>query len=151
MRIHVANPRHRDRFLRFMVLYFLREKIINNVAFRQMRCLRCRASEIFNVGTTEGGEQTSWGMRGAVSTPGVYGAAPRSKKYVSKYLHGFFITINNIILYFKHIIHIDDPPSRGSRLVTNICADSDCSTAMHLQPPSHNRHSRSEWASQWKK
>ena len=46
------------------------------------------------------------------------GGGARSKKYVSKWTHGFFITINGMILYFKHIIHIDDfllnghPPSR---------------------------------------
>ena len=40
MRIHVANPRSLDRFLHFIVLCFLRKKVINNVAFRQMRCLR---------------------------------------------------------------------------------------------------------------
>ena len=27
--------------------------------------------------------------------------------------HGFFITINSMILYFKHIIHIDDFPFNG--------------------------------------
>ena len=57
-------------------------------------------------GNVEG--QTSWGLRGTVSTPAGYGAAPRSKQYVSKMTHGFFITINSMILYFKHIIHIDD-------------------------------------------
>ena len=50
----------------------------------------------------------SKGLRCAVSAPARYGAAPRSKKYVSKITHGFFITINSMILYFKHIIHIDD-------------------------------------------
>ena len=57
-----------------------------------------------------------WG----VSDSAGYGATPRSKTYVSKInpsTHGFFITINSMILYFKHIIHIDDfllnghPPS----------------------------------------
>ena len=52
-------------------------------------------------------------LRGAVSAPAGYGAAPRSKKYVSKYFHGFFITMNSMILYFKHIIHIDDFPLNG--------------------------------------
>ena len=58
------------------------------------------------------------GLRGAVSAPAGHGAAPRSKKHVS---NGFFITINSMILYFKHIIHIDDfplnghPPSRYNR------------------------------------
>ena len=53
------------------------------------------------------------GLRGAVSAPARYGAAPWSKTYVSKinpWTHGFFITINSMILYFKHIIHIDDFP-----------------------------------------
>ena len=50
----------------------------------------------------------SKGLRGAVSAPARYGAAPRSKKYVRKMTHGYFITINSMILYFKHIIHIDD-------------------------------------------
>ena len=53
------------------------------------------------------------GLRGAVSAPAGYGVAPRSKKYVSKWTHGFFITINNMNLYFKHIIHIDDFPLNG--------------------------------------
>ena len=35
------------------------------------------------------------GLKGAVSAPSGYGAALRSKKYVSKWTHGF-----------KHIIHI---------------------------------------------
>ena len=38
------------------------------------------------------------------------GRRPEQKKYVSKYFHGFFITINSMILYFKHIIHINDFP-----------------------------------------
>ena len=32
---------------------------------------------------------------------------------VSKMTHGFFITINSMILYFKHIIHFDDFPLNG--------------------------------------
>ena len=36
----------------------------------------------------------SKGMRGAVSAPAGYGAAPRSKKYVSKMTHRFFIYNN---------------------------------------------------------
>ena len=52
-------------------------------------------------------------LRGAVSAPAGYGVAPQSKKYVSKMTHGFFITINSMILYFKHIIHIDDFPLNG--------------------------------------
>ena len=52
-------------------------------------------------------------LRGALSASAGYGAVPRSKTYVSKYFHGFFITINSIILYFKHIIHIDDFPLNG--------------------------------------
>ena len=32
---------------------------------------------------------------------------------MSKMTHGFFITINSMILYFKHIIHIDDFPLNG--------------------------------------
>ena len=42
------------------------------------------------------------GLRGAVSASAGYGAVPRSKKYVSKWTHGF-----------KHIIHIDDFPLKG--------------------------------------
>ena len=53
------------------------------------------------------------GLRGAVSAPAGYGAVPQSKKYVSKMTHRFFITINSMILYFKHIIHIDDFPLNG--------------------------------------
>ena len=37
MRLHVANPRRFGRFLRFIVLCFLRGKIINNVTFRPRR------------------------------------------------------------------------------------------------------------------
>ena len=55
----------------------------------------------------------SKGLRGAVSAPAKYGAAPRSKKHVSKMTHGLFITINSMILYFKHIIHIDEFPLNG--------------------------------------
>ena len=55
----------------------------------------------------------SKGLRGAVSAPsGVQGGAPE-QKYVSKITHGFFITITSMILYFKHIIHIDDFPLYG--------------------------------------
>ena len=62
----------------------------------------------------------SKGLRGAVSTPAGYGAAPRSKKYVSKMTHGFFITINSMLLYFKRIIGytLRISPSMGTRLVT---------------------------------
>ena len=52
-------------------------------------------------------EQTSWGHSAG------YGAAPRSKKYVSKTTHGFFITMNGMIPDFKHIIHIVDFPLNG--------------------------------------
>ena len=55
----------------------------------------------------------SKGLSGAVSAPVGYEASPRSKKYVSKMTHGFFITFNSMILYFKHIIHIDDFPLNG--------------------------------------
>ena len=55
----------------------------------------------------------SKGLRGAVSAPAGYGAAPQNKKYVSKMTNGFFITINSMILYFKHIVHIDDFPLNG--------------------------------------
>ena len=58
----------------------------------------------------------SKGVRGAVSAPAGYGAAPRSKKYVSKLTHGFFITINSMILYFKHITLMSSH-STGTRLV----------------------------------
>ena len=34
-------------------------------------------------------------LRGAVCAPAGYGVAHRSKKYVSKMTHGFFITINS--------------------------------------------------------
>ena len=34
----------------------------------------------------------------------------RPDQHVSKYFHGLFITINSMIIYFKHIIHIDDFP-----------------------------------------
>ena len=37
-------------------------------------------------------------------------AMSKSKPDVSKMTHRFLITINSMILYFKHIIHIDDFP-----------------------------------------
>ena len=54
------------------------------------------------------------GLRGAISAPaGVRGSAPEQKG-VSKWTHGpRVITINSMILYFKHIIHIDDFPLNG--------------------------------------
>ena len=56
----------------------------------------------------------SKGLRGTVKRPsGVRGGAPEQKIYVSKMTHGFFITINSMILYFKLIIHIDDSPLNG--------------------------------------
>ena len=66
-------------------------------------------SDIFNVGMSKPPKVASrpaGGLgRGAVTCkrPSGYEAAYRSKKYVST--HGFFITINSMILYFKHIIH----------------------------------------------
>ena len=110
------------------VLCFLRQKIINNfntfcdvyaavfvlvtidvtTALRQIRLIarlrngRCRAE----CGNVEGSE---WRCK---RPSGVRGGA-RSKKYVSKMTHEFFITINSMILYLKHIIHIDDFPLNG--------------------------------------
>ena len=72
-------------------------------------------SEILNVGTSKPPKVASrpaGGLRGVVNAPAGYRAAPRSKKYVSKMKKN-----NSMILYFKHIIHIDDfllnghPPS----------------------------------------
>ena len=40
-------------------------------------------------------------------------AMSKSRPDVSKMTHGFFITINSMILYFKHIIHIHDFPLNG--------------------------------------
>ena len=37
----------------------------------------------------------------------------KSRPDVSKMTHGFFITVSSVILYFKHIIHIDDFPLNG--------------------------------------
>ena len=65
------------------------------------------------MGTAEGGEQTSWGSEGRCKHPRWVRGGARSKTYVSKYFHGFFITINSMILYIKHIIHIDDFPLNG--------------------------------------
>ena len=48
-----------------------------------------------------------------MSAPAGYGVVLRSKKFVGKMTHAFFITINSMILYFKHIIHIDDFPLTG--------------------------------------
>ena len=77
-------------------------------ALRQIRLItrwrngRCRV-ECGNVEASEGHCKRPSGVRGGA----------RSKKYVSKITHGFFITINSMILYFKHIIHIDDFPLNG--------------------------------------
>ena len=70
-------------------------------------------SDICNVGLSKPPKVASRpaGVWGAESALVRYGAAPWTKKYVST--HGFFITINSIILYFKHIIHIDDFPHNG--------------------------------------
>ena len=76
-------------------------------------------SEILNVGMSKPPKVASrpamvWGRCKRPS--GVRCGAPE-QKYVSKWTHGFFITINSMILYFKHIIHIDEfslnghPPS----------------------------------------
>ena len=130
MRLHVANTRPLARFLRVIVLCFLRNFLINNVAFRH-RCdvyaqrsfrVRCRhrstADESLDGETVDAecgnfASRPAGGLRGAISAPAGYGAASRSKQYVSKWTHGFFITINRMILYFKHIIHIDDFPLTG--------------------------------------
>ena len=48
---------------------------------------------------------------------------------VSNMTHGFFITIDSVILYFKHIIHIYDsplnghPPSSHNTLLQNRVSD----------------------------
>ena len=71
-------------------------------------------SDIFNVGLSKPPKVASrpaGGLGDTVSAPAEYGAAPRSTKCVST--HGFFIIINSMILYFKHIIHIDDFPLNG--------------------------------------
>ena len=73
-------------------------------------------SDILNVGMSKlpkVASRPAVGLRGAVSAPAGYGAGLRSKTYVSKWTHGFFITINSMILYFKHIIHIDNFPLNG--------------------------------------
>ena len=73
-------------------------------------------SDILNVGMSKPPKVASrpaGGLRDAVSAPAGYGAASRSKKDVSKWTHGFFITISSMILCFKHIIHIDDFPING--------------------------------------
>ena len=80
---------------------------------------RCQAvirneSDIFNVGLSKPPKVASrpaGGLGGTVSAPAGFGVVPRSKKYVST--QGFFITINSMILYFKHIIRIDDFPLNG--------------------------------------
>ena len=104
------------------VLSFYDNKIINNAVFRH-RCdvyaaffaldvvtaLRQINREMvdaeLNVGMSKPQKVASrpvGGLRGAVSAPSGYGAAPRSKKYVSKmlfnpWIHGFFITINRLV------------------------------------------------------
>ena len=73
------------------------------------------------------GESTSWVLRGTVSAPAGYGAAHRSTKYVSKWTHWFFITINSMILYFKRIIHIDDFPLNGTYILVSQAGAVGCS------------------------
>ena len=102
------------------VLYFVRQKIfINNVTFRHiLRCLRC----IFRIdvatvlrqirliarcrgecGNVEWSEGTV--SEGRCKRPSeVQGGAPE-QKYVSKMTHGFFVTINSMILFQTHHTH----------------------------------------------
>ena len=54
-------------------------------------------SEILNVGMSKPPKVASrpaGGLRGAVSTPVGYGAAPRSKKYVSKMKNKYYLRLN---------------------------------------------------------
>ena len=53
------------------------------------------------------------GSEGLCKRPSRVRGGALEQKYVSKMTHGFFITINSMILYFKHIIHIDDFPLNG--------------------------------------
>ena len=83
---------------------------MNNVAFRQMLCLRCSfrvrcrhrstPDESLDADTVDAervrfsmceppkvASRPAGGLRGAISVQARYGAAPRSKKDVSKYFH----------------------------------------------------------------
>ena len=84
MRKHVVNPRPLDRFLRSIVLCFLRIKIINNVAFRQLICLCCSFRVRRRHRSMEDYQRCTGRRSGA-------------KKYVSKMTHGFFITYTLMI------------------------------------------------------
>ena len=101
--------------------------IINNVAFRHiLRCLRCS----FRIDIATALRQTRliarWrngrcraecgnveGSEGRCKRPSGVREASGAKKYLSKMTHGFFKTINSMILYFKHIIHIHEFPLNG--------------------------------------
>ena len=99
-----------------------------------MRCLRCsfrvrcrhRSTVIarwrngrYRAAFECGNVEASWGSDGRCKRPsGVRGGAPEQKIYMSNW---FFITINSMLLYFKHIIHIDDFPLNGHPPTIILC------------------------------
>ena len=102
----IASPRPLDRSLFAFVLCFLRQKIKKNFASPQLRFLdeifmrqlsrRCRHRYTAVATLTA---RWRYGTRSRAV------AMSKSRPDVSKMTHGFFITINSVILYFKPIIH----------------------------------------------
>ena len=129
MRLHVAYLYPRPfchRFLRFSFV-FTTKSIINNVAFRHiLRCLRCTfriyvATARWRNGRCRAEYGNVEGSEWRCKRPSRVRAGARCTKYVSKMTHGFFITINSMVLYFKHIIHIDDFPLNEHQSSCRLC------------------------------
>ena len=135
MRLRVAYPRpFCNRFLRLSFVFTTKSNI-NNVAFRHiLRCLRCTfriyvANAIRQIrliarwrnGRCRAEYGNVEGSEGRCKRPSRVRAGARCKKYVSKMTNGFFITINSMILYFKHIIHIDDFPLNEHQSSCRLC------------------------------
>ena len=57
-----------------------------------------RDFECGNVEASECGEQTSWDLRGAGSSPAGYGTAPRSKKDVSKMKKKHYLKLKDMLI-----------------------------------------------------
>ena len=114
LRLHIASRRPLDHSLFAFVLCFLRQKIKKNFASPQLRFLdpifMRQLSSMCRHRYTAVATLTARWRYGTRSR-----AVAMSKIIpdVSKMTHGFFITNNSMILYSKHIIHIDDFPLNG--------------------------------------
>ena len=95
----------------FFFFFFLRKQIKKNFASPQFRFLDAifmqQLSRRFRLRYTV---VATLPARWRYGTRSRSVAMSKSRKFVSKMTHGFFITINSMILYF---IHIDDFPLNG--------------------------------------